>query len=69
MVREAKKMVSTTSHIPRKKLIELVDMNQGDLTDDTYDMRDVKDKLIAKFQVRILSVSNSGTVTALASCF
>ena len=51
VVREAKKMVSTTSHIPRKKLIELIDMNQAELNDDTYDMRDVKDKLIAKFQV------------------
>ena len=52
VVREAKKMVSITSHIPRKKLIQLVDMQQAD-GDDAFDMKDVKDKLIAKFQVQI----------------
>ena len=30
MVREAKKMVSTnSSHIPKKRLIEMIDMGQG----------------------------------------
>ena len=43
MVREAKKMVSTlSSHIPRKKLIELVDLKRGEEGEEGFVMQDVK---------------------------
>ncbi len=49
VVREAKRMVSTTSsHIPRKKLIELLDLQQGDPSEESYVMDEVKNKLFKR---------------------
>ena len=48
MVAQAKKMVTTTtSHIPKKRLIELLDMEHGDGVDG-YNINEVKDRVINK---------------------
>ena len=49
VVQQAKKMVTTTSaHIPKKRLIELLDMEHAEGTDAGYDMREMQDRVINK---------------------
>ena len=49
VVKEAKKMVATTaSHIPKKRIIELMDLKQGSGGEDAYHVKDVKGKFAGK---------------------
>ena len=62
LVRQAKKMVTTTSsHIPKRRLIELLDLQHGDGEDEAYDMGEMKTRVVGRLDGSLFEQPGAGT--------